>query len=428
VVSVIAVGLLNFFFVEPLFSFRVANLVDVAALAAFLTASLVTTLLASRAREQARAARRDRYSLELLYECAQKLLVLDPLRTEPTQFLEVIRHVFGLNALSYFDASSAALFVAGDANSGLAAKTRDAYIFKKSSTDPESQTSFRQLSAAGREVGAIGFEGMDQAEIMAGPAAALAAIGLERAHACKSATRAEDAARTETLRTAILDALAHEFKTPLATILTAAGGLREAGPLNPQQSELAEMIETQGERLGHLSSRLLRLASLESDDVRLRLKSFSLEEEVRDTVERYAAESQQRRITFVNRGAVGEIIADVELFHLALGQLLDNACKYSPLGSTIEVSLERDGHVFSVIVSSPGAAILSSERNLIFERFFRGSGAQKLAGSGLGLYVARKIAVAHGGSLELMASQPAQEGVAFRLTLPIRGGACGSIA
>jgi two-component system, OmpR family, sensor histidine kinase KdpD len=428
VVSGIAVGLLNYFFVEPLFSFRVADPVDVTALAAFLTASLVTTLLASRAREQARAARRDRYCLELLYECAQKLLILDPLRTEPTQFLEVIRRVFGLKAASYFDATSAALFVAGDAGGGLAEKTRDAYILKRNSTDPASQTSLRQLSVAGRDVGAIGFEGMDQAEIIASPTAALVAIGLERAQACKSATRAEDAARTETLRTAVLDALAHESKTPLATILTATGALREAGPLNPHQSKMADVIEMQGERLGHLSSRLLRLASLESSEVRLQLESFRLEEEVKDAVDRYAAESPRRSITIVNRDAPEEVVADVELFHLALGQLVDNACKYSPPGSTIEVSLESDGHVFSVVVASPGAAILPSERSLIFERFFRGSEGRRLAGSGLGLNVARKIAVAHGGSLDLAPPQSVPEGVAFRLTFPIRGGSRDGIA
>jgi two-component system sensor histidine kinase KdpD len=420
VVSAIAVALLNYFFVEPLFSFRVADPVDLAALAAFLTTSLVTTLLASKAREQARAARRDRYSLELLYECAQKLLILDPLHTEPTELLNVIRHVFGLKAACYFDASSAAMFVAGNAGSGLAEKTREAYILKRNLTDSKAETSLRQLATSGRDIGAIGFEGMNQVEIMAGPAAALATIGLERAQACKSAIRAEDAARAETLRTAIVDALAHEFKTPLATILTAAGGLCEAGPLNFQQSEMVEMIETQGERLGHLSSRLLRLASLESDDLRLRPESFSLQEEVKDAVERYTAESQNRSITFVNRGASEEVVADLELFHLALGQLLDNACKYSPPGSAIGVSLENDGKVFSVIVASPGAAILPSERNLIFERFFRGSASQKLAGSGLGLYVARKIAVAHGGSLELTPHSPS-EGVAFRLTFPIQG-------
>ncbi len=427
VVSAIAVALLNYFFVEPLFSFRVADPVDIAALAAFLTASLVTTLLASKAREEARAARRDRYSLELLYECAQKLLILDPLHAEPTEFLNVVRDVFGLKATCYFDASSAATFVAGNAGTGLAEKTREAYILKRNLTDSRAHASFRPLAAAGRDIGAIGFVGMDQVEIMAGPAAALATIGLERAQACKSAIRAEDAARAETLRTAILDALAHEFKTPLATILTAAGGLGEAGPLNLQQSEMAEMIETQGERLGHLSSRLLRLASLESSDVRVRLEAFNVEEEVSDAIERQAAESQQRRIRLVNRGAPEEAVADVELFHLALGQLLDNACKYSPPGSTIEVGLESDGKVFSVIVASPAAAILPSERSLIFERFFRGSEGRKLAGSGLGLYVARKIAVAHGGSLDLIPPQSLPKGVAFRLAFPIRGGTLGSV-
>ena len=274
VVSVVAVGLLNYFFIEPLLTFRVAHPVDVAALAAFLTASLVTTLLASKAREQARAASRDRGNLELLYECAQRLLVLDPLRTEPPKFLETIRRVFGLKAACYFDAANATLFATGDSRTGLAQKTRDAYIMGKDWTDMESRTSLRQVWAGGRILGAIGFEGMEHPETMAGPAAALAATGLERAQACQCATRAEDAARAETLRTAILDALAHEFKTPLATILTAAGGIREAGPLGDSQAELAEMIESEAERLGKLSSRLLRLARIDRDDVQPRLESL----------------------------------------------------------------------------------------------------------------------------------------------------------
>jgi Domain of unknown function (DUF4118) len=106
-ISNFAVGLLNYFFIEPLLTFRVAHPENVAALAAFLTASLVTTRLVSKAREQANAARRDRCNLELLYECAQRLLVLDPLRTEPSKFLEAIMQVFDLKAVCYFDAVNA---------------------------------------------------------------------------------------------------------------------------------------------------------------------------------------------------------------------------------------------------------------------------------------------------------------------------------
>ena len=428
IVSVAAVGLLNYFFIEPLLTFRVAHPVDIAALGAFLTASLVTTLLASKAREQARAASRDRGNVELLYDCAQRLLVLDPLQSEPPKFLEAMRRVFGLKAACYFDAASAALFTSGEPCNGLAERTRDTYIMKRDSTDTESRTSFRLLWAGEKILGAIGFAGLKDPDIMASPAAALVATGLDRAHACQCAMRSEDAARVETLRSAILDALAHEFKTPLATILTAAGGIREAGPLADSQTELAEMIETEAERLGKLSSRLLRLARIDSNEVRPRVESFDVEAEVKDTVERYAGEAQSRKIVVVTRGAPKAILADVELFQLALSQLLDNACKYSAPESTVDVSLESDQRFFWVDVANRGAAILASERSQIFERFFRGTEGRRLAGSGLGLYVARKIALAHGGSLELAPSQSMREGVAFRLAFPIWRDECGVAA
>ena len=424
VVSFFAVGLLNYFFIEPLLTFRVAHPVDVAALAAFLTASLVTTRLASKAREQANVARRDRFNLQLLYECAQRLLVLDPLHVEPPKFLEAILHVFDLKAVCYFDAVNTTLFAAGDSACGLAKMTRDAYIMGNDSNDKEHGIAVRQVRVGGRLLGAMGFEGMEQADLLAAPAAALVATVLESAQACRTAMRAEDAARTETLRTAILDALAHEFKTPLATILAAAGGIGAAGPLLSQQAELAEMIETEAERLGQLSSRLLRLARIESGEVRLQRESFDVEAEVRDTIDRYSTQSQRRRIRFVNSGKPRELSGDPELFELALSQLLDNACKYSPPDSTVEVSMGADRQSIWIVVSNRGTPILPSERGLIFERFFRGKDGRKLAGTGLGLYVARKIAVAHGGSLDLAPAQSSRQDVAFRLAFPIQGDQC----
>jgi two-component system sensor histidine kinase KdpD len=266
----------------------------------------------------------------------------------------------------------------------------------------------------------LGFEGLDQSHLLAGPAAALVSTVLERAEACQNATRAEDAARTETLRTVILDALAHEFKTPLATILTAAGGIRAAGPLLNQQDELAEMIENEAERLGQLSSRLLRLARIGNGEVRLQCDWFDVDTEVQEVIERFPAESR-RRILFANQGTRRELSADVELFQLAISQLLDNACKYSPPDSTVEVSMGDNQRFLWIQVSNCGTPILPSEQSLIFERFFRGKDGQKLAGTGLGLYVARKIALAHGGSLDLVPAQPVRQDVTFRLAFPIRG-------
>jgi two-component system sensor histidine kinase KdpD len=254
---------------------------------------------------------------------------------------------------------------------------------------------------------------------MAGPLAALAAAGLERAGAVRRAGNAAAEAQAEGLRAAILDALAHEFKTPLATILTAAGGLREAGPLGPAQTELAELVETEAERLSHLSTRLLRLAKLDREDVKPRQEPANLVSIVAKAIERYSRQWPERRFLFDKRGKSSQILADGGLVQLAVSQLIDNACRYSPVDSAVKVSVEFDDLSAIVIVWNSGAAIPPTEAARIFDRFFRGVEAQKVSsGSGLGLYVARKIAVAHGGSLELDYNQD-DGGVAFRFTFPL---------
>ena len=102
-------------------------------------------------------------------------------------------------------------------------------------------------------------------------------------------------------------------------------------------------------------------------------------------------------------------------------QLLDNACKYSHSGSAIKIGIELQHEVVAVRVWNSGSPIAPNERARIFERFYRGTEARHVApGSGLGLYVARKIAQAHGGNLDLEADDALdREGTSFRLTIPI---------
>src|SRR5262249_35069304 len=117
-------------------------------------------------------------------------------------------------------------------------------------------------------IGAIGFAGLESPELTAGPLAALAVAHLERVHSFVHASQAATTAQTESYRSAILDALAHEFKTPLSTIMTAAGALREAPSLDPQDREMAETVESEAARLGRLTSRLIRTARLEREEIR----------------------------------------------------------------------------------------------------------------------------------------------------------------
>jgi two-component system sensor histidine kinase KdpD len=318
-----------------------------------------------------------------------------------------------------FDAATAELYAAGCDAVGLGDRTRETYISGKDSDEAPQGRAFRSLRVGGETVGAIGFQGLNDAAI-AGPLAALAAAALERAKAVRRASDSAAEAQAERLRTAILDALAHEFKTPLATILTAAGGLREAGPLGRDQAELAELVETEAERLSDLSSRLLRLARLDSEDVKPRPEAADLVSIVGGIIERYSRQYPERQFLFEKQGRSNQISADVSLLHLAIGQVVDNACRYSPAGSPVKVTVQFEDGSANAIVWNSGVRISPEEGVRIFERFYRGTDAQRISsGSGLGLYVARKIAVAHGGALALDYNHAVDGGVAFRLTLPI---------
>jgi signal transduction histidine kinase len=114
-----------------------------------------------------------------------------------------------------------------------------------------------------------------------------------------------------------------------------------------------------------------------------------------------------------------ETIADPELMRLALSQLLDNACKYSEVGSTVTLGIDTHDSVVAIRVSNTGSSIPVIERHRIFERYYRGSETKnRVSGSGLGLYVARKIALAHQGSLDLE-DRTTATGTTFRLTVPL---------
>jgi two-component system, OmpR family, sensor histidine kinase KdpD len=419
-VSLLAVGCLDFFFIEPLFKFTVANPVDIAALAAFLTSSLLVSRLAARARQEADASRAQRRHVERLYELAQRLLSLDPLSFDPRVLLQALRDVFNLDSAALFDAATAEVHTAGNPPDDLAARTQDAYITGQDGGDADGRFAFRQLRLAGGSSGAIGLAGLDDAPQLAGPVAALIVAALERASTVRAASRAAAEAQSERLRTAVLDALAHQFKTPLATILTAAGGLRASGPLLAQQAELAEIVEAEAAGLSDLSSRLLRLARLDREQVQPRLEPCNLAALVQVLADRQARTAAGRRILVEDASAFRYAALDEALYSLALTQLLDNACRYSPPDSPVEVKIEARDGLAQVIVTNSGCPIPSDERGRIFERFYRGADARAaISGTGLGLYVARKIALAHGGRLELEPVAVGTFRVAFRLSVPL---------
>lgn len=420
VVSVIAVASLEYFFVPPILTWNVASPIDFVALATFLATSLVITRLASKARIDANSAESKRRDLAQLYELALRLLSLEPEVAAGVKAPHLFREIFGFRAVCLLDANTAQVHFDGDSRQDLAEKTRSAYIGGHDYRDLARSVDVRCLRIGGELLGAIGFEGSLDSESTAGPLAMLAAVTLERARANESASKAAAAIHAEVLRSAILDALAHEFKTPLTAILTAAGSLKDVAGLQSDERELAEMIENETARLGRLTTRLLRMQRLDRTEVKPNLETTELSALVANIAAQYRAQSDERDILFTAAQRTVPVSCDPELLALAVTQLLDNASKYSRPGTAVEVEVDSDEECAIISVTNAGQPIRAEERERIFERFYRGRHSRRSSpGTGLGLYVARKIIRAQGGTLEVDRSYSDDKGTRFRLTLPV---------
>jgi len=183
---------------------------------------------------------------------------------------------------------------------------------------------------------------------------------------------------------------------------------------------MADTIEGEALRLANLTSRLLRTARLDRDDIKPRLESVNIGSLAVQIADIYRENSSEREILVADQRPASNVMADPELLRIALSQLVENACKYSATGSTITLETGRQGEYIAARVSNTGSAIPYGERYRIFDRFFRGAtNRDSTSGAGLGLYIARKIALAHGGALDLETPDPASDRVTFCLKIPV---------
>jgi two-component system, OmpR family, sensor histidine kinase KdpD len=420
IVAIFTAGCLDFFFLPPPLSFRVDNAVDAWALLVFPITALVVTRQVTRVRLEALRAHRHGAEVERLYSIARRLLVLRPDQVGGIPALEVFRDVSEAAAVCVFDAGTAEVSIDGISKHDLAERTRQAYIFGKDTDDVSCGVFVRCLRIGSAITGAVGFEGVPHPETISPAFPVLAATALERAHAFRVVSDETAATKAEVFRTAILDALAHEFKTPIATILAVVGALRESERLEAEELEMAGIIESETARLSTLTERLLQLARLDREEVRPRIKSTNILALVEPIANRYASQFSERRISVSCPSPCIKAPADRELLDLAITQLLDNALKYSIPDSAVTLQITKEEESVMIRVrNEEGNFIAPGEQERIFERFYRGTDVRKLiSGAGLGLYVARKIVVAHGGSLVLDKSTSAGT-VVFSVKLPM---------
>ncbi len=157
-IAVFSAGCLDFFFTEPLFSWRITHPLNALALLAFLVTALVITGLVSRVRQEARSSTLQKNRLDRLYQLSQQLLELEPEAAMSERFLEPFHRLFGVTEICVFEGDTAEFQIVGDTRSRLVDQTREAYIRGDDLDDPHSRVSVRSLRVGGRVTGAIGFK------------------------------------------------------------------------------------------------------------------------------------------------------------------------------------------------------------------------------------------------------------------------------
>ena len=233
------------------------------------------------------------------------------------------------------------------------------------------------------------------------------------------ASRAEAAKKSEQFRSTLLDAVAHEFKTPLTSIRAATSTILTAEPLTPnQQHELLTIIDQEASRLSRLMTEAFHLARADSEKMHLSRKMHDVGSLVQETLKQTATGLNGRRIQIQGLEEAPRISVDGELVIVALKQLVENAVKYSTTDSPVRIRVEASPDAIWLRVHNQGPGLTERERSMVFDRFYRSpSTSQSVAGTGIGLAIAQDIVKAHGGFIDVE-SGPGM-GTEFSMRLPL---------
>lgn len=416
VVSLVSVACLDYFFTEPLFKLYMSDPHDWVALATFESVALLVSRLSNQVSRHARESEVHRLHLKKLYELSQNILFLDLQKPVDLQLANLIQATLQVNGVALWNAYDLRLCVSGvcDVTED---EVRGTYFTESNEDDSVTMTSRRVLRSGTRAIGSLVIFGhsFDAASINA--TASLTAVAIERARSFSAESSAEAARQSEEIRSAILDGLAHAFKTPLTTIRSSSSGLIEMDTLSGTEKRLVVLIDQQADRLSDLATRLLRTARIDNANLKLRREHINLMQLIRDSIADCSQELGTHPVTLQPNPERSTVWVDKQLLKMALFQLFDNAAKYGGAESSITVGVQEERTEILIGIRNEGSFIPPEERQNIFKRFYRSPGSNlKAPGTGIGLSVVKQVTEAHQG--RAWVSSDLRTGTTFFLALP----------
>ena len=247
----------------------------------------------------------------------------------------------------------------------------------------------------------------------------LVAIAMERARAVEQLSETEAERQGERLKSALLDSIAHDFRTPLTAIKAAATDLLASTGRDPQQlKELLTIVNEECDRLNHLVEEAAEMAKLESGEFELHLQPVAVSTLVEAALGHLRTALGDRRIIVNADEELSLVRVDRELAKDILVQLVDNANLYSKKEHPITITAEETGDMVTISVADRGPGIDPFEQGLIFDKFYRAAQTETgTTGGGLGLAICRGFLDVMDGTIEA-ANRDDRVGAVFVITLP----------
>jgi two-component system, OmpR family, sensor histidine kinase KdpD len=417
--SILGMLAYNFFFLPPLYTFTVADPENVLALFFFLIVAVIVSNLTARTRTQVVTARLRAKTTAELYAFSRKVAgigALDDLlwatAYQITSMLNVrtvllmpVRDGDGLEVASGYPPEDQL----GEADMAAARWTweHNREAGRGADTLPGGKRLFLPLRTGSGPVGVIGIDRDAPGPLLTPDERRLldalcdqAAVAIERISLARGLDEARVLAETERLRAALLTSISHDLRTPLASILGTVSSLRSFAEnySATEREELLATLQEEAERLNRFVANLLDMTRLESGAIELRLELIDVAEIIGSALQRAGNVLAGHHVEVDIEPELPMLRLDEVLFEQVLFNLLDNAAKYSPFGSRIDIRAARDGELVEIEVVDEGPGIPPADFERVFDKFYRVQAQdRRRAGTGLGLAICRGFVEALGG-------------------------------
>ncbi|MFP5078406.1 DUF4118 domain-containing protein [Rhizobium sp. YIM 134829] len=428
----------NFFFLEPRFTFTVRDPESVVALVSFLGVALIASNLTAAVQRQAVAARQRARTTKDLYSFSKKLAGTGTLDDVLWATAFQIASMLKLRVVILLPEDGTIAVKAGyppddtlvDADIAAAkwAWEHNRPAGRAADTLPGAKRLYLPLRTARGAVGVIGLDNDRQGPLLTPDQQRLfdaladqAALAIERVELVSDVDRARLAAETDRLRTALLTSISHDLKTPLAAIMGSAGTLRDLGGEIPEEAraELLTTIVDESERLSRFIANLLDMTRIGAGAMEPNYALHYLGDLVGTALKRAGRITSGHRLSLDMPESLPMVRLDPVLFEQVLFNLIDNAAKYAPVGSEIEIRARSEGQAVLLSVADQGPGIPSEDLEKIFDSFYRVRKADTVqAGTGLGLAICRGFIEAMGGTIQA-ANRPGGRGAVFTIRMPL---------